>query len=61
MYKYILLFNGRSAEFTDLKIALHVIYLITELCDVYIVEYPVGRLTEHDELIGITSIKRRVN
>lgn len=39
MYKYILLFNGRSAEFTDLKTALHVAYLLSEAFDVDIVEY----------------------
>lgn len=53
MYKYILLFNGRSAEFTDLKTALHVAYLLAEVFDVDIVEYT------DDSINGITSIKRR--
>lgn len=53
MYKYILLFNGRSAEFTDLQTALHVAYLLAEAFDVDIVEYT------DDSINGITSIKRR--
>ena len=53
MYKYVLLFNGRSAEFTDLQIALHVAYLLAEVFDVDIVEYT------DDSINGITSIKRR--
>ena len=51
-YKYILLFNGRSAEFIDLQIALHVAYLLAEAFDVDIVEYT------DDSINGITSIKR---
>ena len=53
MYKYILLFNGRSAEFTDLQTSLHVAYLLAETFDVDIVEYT------NDSINGITSIKRR--
>lgn len=53
MYKYLLLFNGRSAEFTDLQIALYVAYLLAEVFDVDIVEYA------DDSINGITSIKRR--
>ena len=52
MYKYLLLFNGRSAEFTDLQTALHVAYLLAEAFDVDIVEYT------DDSINGITSIKR---
>ena len=52
MYKYVLLFNGRSAEFTDLHIALHVAYLLAEAFDVDMVEYT------DDSINGITSIKR---
>lgn len=53
MYKYILLFNGYSAEFTDLQTALHVAYLLAEVFDVDIAEYT------NDSINGITSIKRR--
>lgn len=53
MYKYLLLFNGRSAEFTDLQTVLHVAYLLAEAFDVDIVEYA------DDSINGITSIKRR--
>ena len=53
MYKYILLFNGRSAQFTDLQTVLHVAYLLAEAFDVDIVEYT------DDSINGITSIKRR--
>ena len=53
MYKYILLLKGRSAEYTDLQIALHVAYLLAEAFDVDIVEYT------DDSINGITSIKRR--
>lgn len=54
MYKYILLFNGRSAEFTDLQIALHVAYLLAEVFDVDIVDYT------NDSINGITSMTARV-
>ena len=53
MYKYLILFNWHSAEFTDLQIALHVAYLLAEAFDVDIVEYT------DDSINGITSIKRR--
>lgn len=59
MYKYVLLFNGRSAVFTDLQIALHVAYLLAEVFDVDIVEYTDDNVNERDEIIGITSMKRR--
>ena len=52
MYKYILLFNGRSDEFADLQTALHTSYLLAEAFDVDIIEYA-------DDIIGITTIKRR--
>ena len=54
MYKYILLFNGLSAEFTDLKTALYVAYLLAEVFDVDIVEYT------DDSINGITSMTARV-
>ena len=54
MYKYILLFNGRSAEFTDLQTALNVAYLLAEVFDVDIVEYA------DDSVNGLTSMKARV-
>lgn len=59
MYKYILLFNGRSAEFTNLQIALHVAYLLAEVFDVDIVEYTNDGTNEYDEISGITSMKSR--
>ena len=59
MYKYILLFNGRSAEFNDLQTALHVAYLLAEVFDVDIVEYTNDSANEIDTLSGITSMKRR--
>ena len=61
MNKYLLLFNGRSAEFTDLQKALHTAYLWADVFDVYIVEYIAGNATERDELIGITTMNRREN
>lgn len=60
MYKYVLLFNGRSAEFTDLKTALHVAYLLAEVFDVDIVEYTNDSANERDTIIGITSMTARV-
>ena len=60
MYKYILLFNGRSAEFTDLQIALHVAYLLAEVFDVDIVEYTNDSTNERDTINGITSMTARV-
>ena len=60
MYKYILLFNGRSAEFTDLQTAIHVAYLLAEVFDVDIVEYTNDSANKLDTINGITSIKRRV-
>ena len=59
MTKYILLFNGRSAEFTELQIALHVAYLLAEVFDVDIVEHIDDIVTDRDEIVGITCIKRR--
>lgn len=53
MYKYLLVFNARSAEFHDIHIALHVAYLLAEVFDVDIVE------CIDDEINGITSMKRR--
>lgn len=58
MYKYILLFNGRSAEFTDLQAALHVGYLLAVLFDVDIIEYTTNSVNERDKINGILSIKR---
>lgn len=60
MYKYILLFNGRSAEFTDLQTALHVAYLLAEVFDVDIVEYTNDSANELDTLSGITRMIARV-
>ena len=60
MYKYILLFNGRSAEFTDLQTALHVAYLLAEVFDVDIVEYTNDSANELDTLSGITRMTARV-
>ena len=60
MYKYILIFNGRSAEFTDLQTALHVAYLLAEVFDVDIVEYTNDSANELDTLSGITSMTARV-
>lgn len=53
MYKYLIVFNGRSAEFTDLQIALHVAYLLAEVFDVDIIE------CTDDSINGITNMKRR--
>ena len=60
MYKYILLFNGRSAEFNDLQTALHVAYLLAEVFDVDIVEYTNDSANELDTLSGITRMTARV-
>lgn len=60
MYKYILLFNGRSAEFIDMQTALHVAYLLAEVFDVDILEYTNDSANEIDTLSGITSMKARV-
>ena len=60
MYKYLLLFNGRSAEFTDLQTALHVAYLLAEVFDVDIVEYTTDSANERDTINGITSMTARV-
>ena len=59
MYKYILLFNGRSAEFNDLQTALHVAYLLAEVFDVDIVEYTNDSANELDTLSGITRMTVR--